>query len=200
MTDAPVRTTRHTYDEVAGEYRRRNAGPFEDLAADIDALCRRVPAGARVADVGCGPGRDLAALRARGLRAIGLDLSLGMLEAGGMPGVAQADMRALPLPDAALDAVWCQAALLHLPLPDVPAALAEFARVLRWGGALHLAVAEGDGEGWQPYPGSGRPRWFSLHREEPLAALLSATGFAVHSAAHRRTNRDWLVLGARRTR
>ena len=99
--------------------------------------------------MGCGPGRDTQLLRAAGLRVAGFDLSAAQLRAGGLEGVAQADMRALPLADSTVDGVWCQAALLHLPRELAPAALAEFARVTRTGGALLLTVAEGDFEGYQ---------------------------------------------------
>lgn len=54
--------------------------------------------------------------------------------------------------------------------------------MLRRGGLLHLAVAEGDGEGWQSDQYDGQPRWFAHHREAPLAALLWADGFTVFNA------------------
>jgi ubiquinone/menaquinone biosynthesis C-methylase UbiE len=131
---------------------------------------------------------------------LGLDLSAGMLRVGGLPDVAQADMRALPLATAALDGVWCNAALLHVPLADVPGTLAEFARVVRPDGALHLTVAEGDGEGFQSDLYGGRTRWFSHHRLDPLTALLAGAGFNVHSVYRRSSHRDWLTLGATRAR
>jgi len=122
-----------------------------------------------------------------------------MLRSRRVPAVVQADMRALPLGTRAVEAIWCASALLHIPRPEVPAVLAEFARILRPGGELALSVAEGDGEFWEPvsYQPSHR-RWYVLHRVEPLTAQLADAGFAVTSFSRRSTHRQWLQLRARR--
>ena len=193
---AAVRTTRATYDAIAGEYRQRTREPFGGLDEQVRAFLGRVPDQGLVADIGCGPGRDTDLLRRHGLTVIGLDLAEGMLREGGLADVAQADMRALPIADEVLDGIWCHAALLHLPLADAPVAIGEFARVLRPGGALHLVVAEGDGEGFQTDMYGGRPRWFSHHRAEGLTAMLGAAGFAVHGISRNSSHRDWLVVDA----
>ncbi len=121
---------------------------------------------------------------------------MGMLRIGGLSDVVQADMRELPLVTASLDGVWSHAALLHLPLADAPLALAEFARVLRRGGALHLTVAEGDGEGYQTDLYGGRPRFFAHHREDGLVAALAAAGFVTVQVERDSSHRDWLTVDA----
>jgi SAM-dependent methyltransferase len=201
--DDPTSTTRDTYDRIADSYRERAAGGWPEQADDIVAFRASLPdPGGWVADVGCGPGRDTAALRAAGLRTVGVDLSIGQLRAGGLDGVAQADMRALPLATGALAGVWCMASLLHLPRPDVPVALAELARACRAGAALHLAVADGDGEGFEEARmyGSTLRRWFTYHREPALRDLLAAAGFAVTGVRRRSGHREWIqVLAVRRS-
>jgi hypothetical protein len=77
----------------------------------------------------------------------------------------------------------------------------EFARAVRGGGRLYLAVAEGDGEGWETASqyGSSRRRWFTYHRRGDLTASLAAAGFTVYQV--RRTEgarRNWLYLHAER--
>jgi SAM-dependent methyltransferase len=103
-----------------------------------------------VLDAGCGTGRYLGRLRARGARVVGADFSLGMLRVArrAFPDVllVQADLlRTWPFGDAALDAVLCALVGEHLD------ALAPFARemrrVLRPGGRVvfsvyHPAMAE----------------------------------------------------------
>lgn len=199
MTDH-VRQTRATYDLIAADYAARWAPSAREwIAAEYDYLSARLPRGARVADVGCGPGHHTELLREGGFVAVGIDLSWGMLRALRVPAVAQADMRALPLRTGALDAVWCAAALLHIPRLQVPVVVGEFARVLRPGGHLLVSLAEGDGEFEEPV--SYRPahlRWFVLHRLEPMTALLAAAGFAVGSFSRRTTHRGWLQLRAER--
>ncbi|MGW9430175.1 class I SAM-dependent methyltransferase [Streptomyces decoyicus] len=101
--------------------------------------------GDRVLDAGCGTGRALPALRAsvgpRGT-VLGADLTPEMLQAAVRAGrdrdaaLLLADVTRLPLPDAALDAVFAAGLLSHLP--DSAGGLAELARVVRPGGRLAL--------------------------------------------------------------
>lgn len=196
----PAGETQETYDLITAEYTRQNAAVWPDLADHIGIFTARLPPGGVVADIGCGPGRDTAFIRARGFRVIGIDRSLGQLRTSGLRGVAQADMRQLPLPAGSADAIWCHAALLHIPHTAVPAVLAEFARVVRPGGGLYLGVAEGDGEGFRVASryGSDRRRWFTLHREPDLTVLLAEAGFAVHQVGRSHGRGPWLSIHSRR--
>ncbi|WP_327706052.1 class I SAM-dependent methyltransferase [Streptomyces decoyicus] len=101
--------------------------------------------GDRVLDAGCGTGRALPALRAavgpRGT-VLGADLTPEMLRAAVRAGrdrdaaLLLADVTRLPLPDAALDAVFAAGLLSHLP--DSAGGLTELARAVRPGGLLAL--------------------------------------------------------------
>jgi SAM-dependent methyltransferase len=190
---------RSTYDEIGVGYAELNRELPQSVIDSMDRFTAALPAGSVVADVGCGPGRDLAELRRRGLRVIGLDLSIGMLRAGGHPGVAQADMTTLPIASAALDGLWCAAAFLHIPRELSGVTLDGFARILRPGGRLHLSVQEGDGdEVRQARLGRGQDLYYVLHQEEDLTALLSASGFVVDTVHRSEAERRWLTLGAER--
>jgi SAM-dependent methyltransferase len=91
-----------------------------------------------VADVGCGNGRYLAELARRGHRgrALGLDLSAGMLAAArtaaGNAGLAAGDAAALPLAEHVADVTLAPHMLYHVP--DKPAAVRELRRITRPGG------------------------------------------------------------------
>jgi ubiquinone/menaquinone biosynthesis C-methylase UbiE len=129
--DDPTRLTRDTYDLVARRYleNARDRGPIEP---HLDAFARALLPGGRVIDVGAGPGLDTALLVARGLRAVGVDFSLGMLTAGAgeCPGVrVQGDARRLPISTGAVEGVWAKASLLHLQREDAGLALDEARRV-----------------------------------------------------------------------
>ena len=92
-----------------------------------------------VADVGCGSGRYLDALRGAGARVVGIDLSVGML--AGVPDstpLIAADSQSLPLPAASLDVVMMMHMLYHVPQPA--RAVAEAARTLRLGGKILVAT------------------------------------------------------------
>jgi SAM-dependent methyltransferase len=193
-----VAETQQTYDLIASEFARQNWVADAEVAERLDELAASVPAGSIVADIGCGPGRDVMMLRARGLRVAGIDLSLGQLRARDVPGLVQADMRHLPLQAGSVDCVWCWAALVHLPRQAVPRAVVEFGRILRSGGSMSMSIAEGDGEGFEvatPY-GSDRGRWFTRYREPEFTALLTAAGFCVRNIRRHRGYRDWLSVHA----
>ena len=110
-----------------------------------------------VVDVAAGTGVSTLELARSGARCLAADFSLGMLGAGRgrlvartghspVPYVA-ADALALPLPDASVDAVVISFGLRNTVDPD--AALAEFARVTRPGGAL--VVCEFSRPTWAPF-------------------------------------------------
>lgn len=106
-----------------------------------------VPAGARVLEVGCGAASCGRWLRGRGVRAVGLDLSAGMLAHAAAAGVrtgtrvpvVQADAVALPFADGSFDAAFSAfGAVPFVAEPEV--VMAEVARVLRPGAPWVFAV------------------------------------------------------------
>lgn len=153
------------------------------LSEPLDRLCALLPAAGLVADLGCGPGRHLGEIGARGMRPVGLDLSTGMLrQARGRSGepLVQADLRSLPLRDGCLDGAWSSYALLHLDDQGLAQALGEVTRVLRPGGCAALVLA---GAGKAAEGGSflepvayapGQSRWF--HVREVGEAVRAARG------------------------
>lgn len=199
MTDT-VRETQDTYTAIAADYAGRQRRGDADWigTAHLGELRDALGAGARVADIGCGPGHQTEHLRRLGLRAYGFDLSFEMLAALGIPDMAQADMRALPIRTGGLDGVWCSAALLHIPRAMVPRVLGEFHRVLRPEGRLGLMIAEGEGEGWEqvPYREDDQRRYFVYHSFEAITNALAQAGFAVIGHSRTSTHRNWLTLHA----
>jgi ubiquinone/menaquinone biosynthesis C-methylase UbiE len=107
------------------------------------------PPGARVVEVGCGPGpvsRHLAAMPGVA-SVVGVDPSPGFLararELGeGIPNLSfiEGDARQLPLESETVDVLVFHTTLCHVPNPEL--ALAEAHRVVRPGGSL--AVMDGD--------------------------------------------------------
>lgn len=107
--------------------------PRFDIVGWTIALAQ-VESGVRVLDVGCGNGAYLRALRDRGIDAIGVDRSFGMLaSARHHPMLVNADIASLPWARDAFDVVLAPHMLYHVS--DRPAAAREVRRVLRTGGA-----------------------------------------------------------------
>lgn len=137
------RTVRAEYATLAAHYDRRwGRYVARSTAATLRRLALR-PYDALL-DVGCGTGALLAAAQAvPGVRAVGADFSPEMLAVAharlgpdprGPVALVAADALALPFGDGAFDAVVSNS-VLHF-LPDPPAALTEWRRVLRPGGRL----------------------------------------------------------------
>lgn len=101
-----------------------------------------VTPGARVLDVGCGPGNISGRLAALHALPCGVDLSKEMVDVAQEmnPGIEfrSADAESLPFADAEFDAVVGNFMLLHAARPEIVAK--ELVRVLRPGGGLALTV------------------------------------------------------------
>ena len=133
--------------EVAG-WERQVAG-YEDFFVPITARlavplleATAVGEGTRVLDVATGPGHIAAAAAERGASVVGADVAEGMLALARRlhPQLefVYGDAEDLPFEDGSFDAVIAGFVLLHLGRPEQAAA--EFARVLRPGGRVALAM------------------------------------------------------------
>jgi ubiquinone/menaquinone biosynthesis C-methylase UbiE len=125
------------YDVMSDGYENeRHAGYHLHLdEAEVETVAPLV-AGREVLEVGCGTGLILQRLARIAKRAVGVDLSPGMLAKARARGleVVEADATALPFPDASFDAAVSFKVLAHVP--DIRGALSEMARVVRPGGVV----------------------------------------------------------------
>lgn len=97
----------------------------------------QLPPGSVVLDLACGTGDLCRDLVRAGYRAVGVDLSLGMLHHARTPSpLAQGDALALPFPDGSLSGVVSGFALRNFV--ELPPAFDELARVVRPGGRIAL--------------------------------------------------------------
>ncbi len=176
-----------TYDAVAADYAAEFAAELDGKPFDrqlLTALAERLRPGAVVADVGCGPAAQIGAYVAGlGPRVVGVDLSQACAALAPVP-AAVGDLLALPL--GGLDAVVCFYALIHIPRPLVPRALASLRASLRPGGELLLAVHGGTGElHRRGFLGHEVDFDATMFERSELHGLLAAAGFADVRVARR---------------
>jgi len=164
-------------DPATLDFYQANAGRYADwsqghaVPKTLEHFAASLPAGAAVADLGCGAGWASAWLHAQGFAVTAFDPVPAMVALAAARGVTAILGGAEALPRAAYDGLWCNAALQHIPRADLPAALARIAAALRPGGRLFLSVHEGD-----QTLRDGLGRLYNHHREVDLRAALAACG------------------------
>jgi 2-polyprenyl-3-methyl-5-hydroxy-6-metoxy-1,4-benzoquinol methylase len=184
----PKDVVRRGYDAVS--YLYRGDDDADGLRRDwVDRLGRRLPAGARVLDLGCGCGVPVARdLSAAGLAVTGVDLSDVQVERARalVPAATflRADAGEVSFPDGSLDAVVCLYMLIHVPLAEQPALLGRIATWLAPGGVLLLTAGHtawtGTEENWL---GGGAPMWWSHADAATYRRWLADAGLAVEEEA-----------------
>ena len=194
--------TRNTYDEIASGYTQK----IKDLVADtwvgkfekslLDKFINLIPTSKettiRVLDIGCGYGKDTFYLSLqRGITAVGLDYSAGMLAEAhkAFPEIdfVRMDMRSLLFPDNYFGGVWANGCIYHIPKKDIKPVLAEVRRVLKPSGVFSFNFKLGSGERMEQNPKSygGKPRFYSYYETEEMNGLISESGLMmIESAAY----------------
>lgn len=153
------------------------------LTRPLKAFIDRLPEGARVLDLGCGPGDASAHLRDAGMHLDAIDASPAMVAmANDRHGIGARlgtfdDVDAV----AVYDGVWANFSLLHAPRADLPRHLAAIRRALKPGGLFHIAMKTGTGE-----IRDRLGRSYTYVGRQELAALLADAGFTVIAAANGR--------------
>lgn len=169
------RTTVRHYDAKARSFWEgtRDHDVSQNRAALLRHMVPQPPY--RILDLGCGPGRDLAAFTAEGHEAVGLEGSAELCAlARRISGceVWHQDFLALDLPAACFDGVFANASLFHVPTQELPRVLGELAAALRPGGVLFSSNPRGDNqEGWQG------ARYGAFHDLEQWRGHLGAAGY-----------------------
>jgi len=195
-------TLKH-YDDRAEDFWEGTRG--HDVAQNIDALLRHIRATPpfRILDLGCGPGRDLAAFRALGHEPFGLEGSArlaAMARAHSGCEVWEQDFLALKLPAESFDGIFANASLFHVPSSELPRVLGELRASLKPEGVLFSSNPRGNNEeGWN------LGRYGAYHDLETWRRFLEAAGFAELEHYYRppglpREQQPWLASVWRKCR
>jgi SAM-dependent methyltransferase len=174
-----------------------------DVSQNIAALLRGIRGAApfTILDLGCGPGRDLAAFTAMGHVAIGVEGAVRLAEmARAATGceVWEQDFLALDLPAARFDGIFANASLFHVPRQELPRVLRELHGALKNEGVLFSSNPRGaNEEGWN------RGRYGAYHDLETWRGFTEAAGFVeiehyYRPAGRPRDEQPWLATVSRK--
>ena len=134
--EAAIAETIETTDFLASRYFETHSSTY-NVSVHLSDFVAKLPANAKILDVGCGPGRDARYFCDKGARVTGIDLSSETLKIARSTApdahFVIMDMRSLDLVSTSFDGIWCCASLYHLPKVFVNTTLTEFYRVLKPG-------------------------------------------------------------------
>ncbi len=148
-----------------------------DVSQNINTLLEYIEGETpfRILDFGCGPGRDLLALKQLGHRPTGLDGSENfckMAREFSQCEVLHQDFLNLQLNENHFDGIFANASLFHVPSQELPRVLGELRECLKKNGVLFSSNPRGpNSEGWNG------ERYGSYHDWESWKSLLVETGF-----------------------
>ena len=164
---------RETLEVYAAEASRYAAmAPTERETTALAGFLGRLAPGARILDIGCGPGTHALAMQERGFAVTAWDASPDFVEMARAKGL-DAHLRTFTslTETKAFDAIWCSFSLLHTPKAEHSAYIASMARALVPGGWLFLGLKLGEGEGRDALG-----RFYSYVTRAELEALLTEAG------------------------
>jgi len=201
--EAIVARTLADYDRNASAF--RDATRDHDVSQNIAAMLAPIRGEPPfvLLDLGCGPGRDLKALKALGHRPIGIEGSrefVAMARADSGCEVWQQDFMRLALPPNYFDGVFANASLFHVPRQALPRVLAQLNATLKSDGVLMSSNPRGhDTEGWH------RERYGVFHSLESWRKFMTQAGFVELAHYYRpaglpREQQPWLASVWRKAR
>ena len=199
MTEDNLKETIQTYDKIANlyaDYKFPKLLQFQ-LNKFISLLI-----GKKILDAGCGPGRDLLYFKEEGLDVTGIDISKGMLREcrrrTNIMGL-EMDMRKMTFPENIFDGIWCMASFSDIPKEDSSKVIDEFYRILKRGGAIYLAVKEGEGvEVVKKEKYNNLPRVYVYYKLNELENLLKKKFVILNSSTANDNGTSWIEIFAKK--
>jgi SAM-dependent methyltransferase len=162
-------------DDYANKFAR--AEPTDDLTAFLNA----VPKGAKLLDLGCGPGNSAALMRDAGMDVDAMDASPEMIAIARDTHNIEAKLASFDAltATALYDGIWANFSLLHAPRADMPRHLSAIEQALKPGGIFHIGLKTGEGE-----QRDALGRFYTFYTEEGLRELLDAAGLTMTHIRH----------------
>jgi SAM-dependent methyltransferase len=207
----PRRVVEQGYDSIGRDYAAWVATiEGEPTEHFVSRFAEYLPAGARVLDLGCGPGVPITRTLAQRFDVLAVDVSAAQLDVArsNVPDATflHADICELSFPAATWDGIAALASITHIPREEHGRLLRRFAEWLAPGGALLASL------GAEAVPGStaewlGVPMFYSSYDADRNRRLVTQAGLeaivdeVVSTATPdgRRGRELWLIARLRRS-
>lgn len=177
---------KQAYNDYGIEYIKTYPDDLSKFQGLLDRFLKHVPAGARVLDIGCGNGAYVNHLLKRGFDAIGIDISLTMLEEARRivppERLFLMDMHTMEEFEAeSFDAVISITSMLYANKEYLPRILKQVQRLLKPGGKLWLMMLEGEGDGLvkHNFGDAEAVTYTAYYQIDELKDKVKASGFSV---------------------
>lgn len=179
--------TIETYDKHADSYQSKFMD-FESYKTRLKGFCDILLPGAKVLDVGCGPGNAAKLLveSKKDFEILGIDLSTEMISRARANVVSPRvsflveDIRDMNLKDMVYDAVILSFCLPHLSNEEAENLVDDMAVVLSKGGFLYLSCMEGSKSGFETTSFSSSDYiFFNYFSEDFIRQILGKNNFQI---------------------
>jgi len=145
--DADYTHIERAYDEGSNDYSSHFQYPHDFIGPERQEFIKRLPAGSKILDCGCGPGMDTERFAQLGYKVTAIDFSdrFVKLTTARVPAadVLKMDMRYLEFLEGSFDGLCSSFTLLHFWESEIGRALSGFKSVLKGRGLFFAALHRG---------------------------------------------------------
>jgi len=179
--DEYKKTTIDSYDKTVDKYIKSVKKLISEDKLSI--FTSRLTKGAKILDLGCGPGLHSKRFFDEGYNVTGIDLSEEMIKSAKKKvpdsDFLVMDVTSLDFEDEVFDGIWANAIYLHLKKNEIHTALGEAYRILKKDGIFFVALKQGKGESFDVDKRYGVKKFFAYYGKEELEKILESVGFSI---------------------
>jgi ubiquinone/menaquinone biosynthesis C-methylase UbiE len=175
-------TVKAGYNAIADRYLTARTHDSEDVRL-LDELIRRLPAGAKVLDAGCGAGLPISQMLSEKFEVIGVDFSEAQIELAkkNVPNatfICQ-DMTKLNFPNNTFEGICSYYAVIHIPREEHQPLFANFHRMLKPDGLALLCLGAENVVDDIDENFLGTRMYWSHYDSETYLEMLTQCGFSI---------------------